>query len=52
MATRHIRPLELVFSQEYADIISARRMEHRLKKLKRRDYIKRLIADGFIKLGQ
>jgi len=42
---------ELVFKKkEYKTILEARRVEYKLKKLKRRDYIANIIKDGFIKM--
>ncbi len=44
-ATEFIRPLKLVFQQEYSDVTLARRIEYRLKALKRRDILERIIAE-------
>lgn len=41
----------LVLSQEYKSLKMAREIEKRIKKLKRKDYIEKMIADGFIKIG-
>lgn len=49
--TRNIRPIKLALVQEYADINEARRIEKRLKKLKRKDYIDKIVKDGFIRMG-
>ncbi len=49
--TRNIRPLKLVLVQEYSNIKQARKIEKRLKALKRRDYIDKIVKDGFIKMG-
>ncbi|TAJ14802.1 GIY-YIG nuclease family protein [Patescibacteria group bacterium] len=38
----------LVFSQKYVTLAEARYIERRLKKLKRRDYIEKIIQNGFI----
>lgn len=48
-ATRYRCPYKLEFSQEYPDTITARRIECKLKKWKRRDYLERIIKDGKIK---
>ena len=49
-STRRLGTVELVFSQEYSTIGEARRVELKLKKLKRRDYLQKIIADGVIKM--
>jgi len=41
----------LVLSQEYATLLEARKIENRLKKLKRKDYIEKIIIDGYIKMA-
>ncbi|MBU4284852.1 GIY-YIG nuclease family protein [Patescibacteria group bacterium] len=41
----------LVFSQEYANLKTARWIEQRLKKLKRKDYVEKIISDGYIKMS-
>lgn len=48
--TSLIRPLELVFSQNYDSLVMARRIEFRLKKFKNRNIIEKIINDGFIKI--
>jgi putative endonuclease len=40
----------LVFSQEYSTLSEARKIELKLKQLKRKDYIDRIINEGFIKM--
>ena len=47
--SRMINPA-LVFAQEYETLQYARRVERRLKNLKRKDYLEKVIKDGFIKL--
>ena len=39
----------LVFKQEFKTLIEARRVEGWLKKLKRKDYVEKIIKDGYIK---
>jgi predicted GIY-YIG superfamily endonuclease len=39
--------VELIFSQEYATLSEARSIE---RKLKRRDYIEKIVKDGLIKM--
>ena len=41
---------KVVFSQKYDNLEQARKIERRLKKLKRKDYIQKIIADGYIKM--
>lgn len=41
---------KLVFLQEYNSLHRARNIEKRLKNLKRKDYIEKIINDGYIKL--
>lgn len=48
-STKRMGQISLVFSQEYPTISEARAVERRLKDLKRKDYIERIIKDGFIK---
>lgn len=48
---QHLRPLQLVFYQEYQTMGQARRIESKLKKLKSKVIIERIIKEGFIKLG-
>ncbi|MFH1207160.1 MAG: GIY-YIG nuclease family protein [Patescibacteria group bacterium] len=48
--TRNMTSPELVHSQEYAALLEARKIERRLKNLKRKDYIARIIQDGNIKM--
>ena len=40
----------LVLAQEYATLTEARLVERKLKKLKRRDYIEKMVSDGFIRM--
>lgn len=49
--TKNLRPLKIVFFQEYSSIAEARIIEYRLKKLKNRNIIERIINEGIIKLG-
>ncbi|MFA6552119.1 MAG: GIY-YIG nuclease family protein [Candidatus Paceibacterota bacterium] len=49
-STSKMGKLELVFSQEYGCLKDARHIEMRIKKLKRKDYIEKIIADGKIKM--
>lgn len=49
-STRRFGKINLVFSQEYTSLKEAGIIERKLKKLKRRDYIERIVKDGFIKM--
>ncbi len=51
-ATRNLQPSKLEFFQEYPDIKLARKIEFRLKQLKRRDFLEKIIRDGIIKMGR
>jgi len=46
MSTKHLRPLVIVFTQEYCCIRQARIVEHRLKKLKSRKVLEDMIRSG------
>ncbi len=48
VATRSLRPLELVFQQVYPSLQVARQMEHWLKRLKDRRILDKIIIDGRI----
>jgi len=47
--TKRMQDIELVFSQKVLNIELARKIERRLKNLKRKDYIEKIIEDGYIK---
>jgi putative endonuclease len=48
--TRYCHNIELVFTQEYDDYPSARKIESRLKKFKNKKILERIVRDGKIKL--
>lgn len=48
--TKNMGTIKLVFSQKYDTLLEARRMERKLKKFKRKDFIEKIIADGYIKI--
>lgn len=48
--TRNMVEPKLVFSKEYDTLENARRVERRLKKLKRKDYIEKIVKDRFVKI--
>jgi predicted GIY-YIG superfamily endonuclease len=49
-STKHFIKPRLALSQKYDTIFYARKVEEKLKNLKRRDYIEQIIEDGFIKM--
>ncbi|MBI3573930.1 GIY-YIG nuclease family protein, partial [Candidatus Kaiserbacteria bacterium] len=49
-STKRLRAEEIIFSQEYKSLKEARSVEHKIKKLKRKDYIEKMIKDGYIAL--
>lgn len=48
-STKRLGEIRLVFSQKYKTLSEARKIESWLKKMKRKDYIERIIQDGYIK---
>ena len=46
----HFGVLKLVFSQYFHSLKEARLIERKLKKLKRKDYLRKIIQDGYIKM--
>ncbi|KXK08105.1 MAG: GIY-YIG nuclease superfamily protein [Microgenomates bacterium OLB22] len=50
ISTKHDRPWSIVVTKEYATYSEARSVELRLKKLKRKDYLKKIEEDGYIRL--
>jgi len=49
-STKGLCPFEVVFVQNFDSITKAKQIEYRIKKLKRKDYIERIIKDKFIKM--
>ncbi len=49
-STKRMGELNIIFSQEYPTLGEARSIESKLKKLKRKDYIEKIIKEGYIKL--
>ena len=49
-STKGFGKIKLVFSQEYSTLGEARIIERKLKKLKRKDYLQKIIKDGFIRM--
>jgi predicted GIY-YIG superfamily endonuclease len=48
--TDRMKNFVLVLSQKYNSLNEARRIELKIKKLKRKDYIKKMVAEGCIKI--
>ena len=49
-STKRLGGGEVVLIQEYAELKEARAIESKLKKLKRHDYIAKMVRDGYIKI--
>ena len=50
-STKRFGGVKLVFAQRYNSLEEARFIERRLKQLKRKDYLKKIIRDNFIKIS-
>ena len=48
---KRLGKIKLVFSQKYDSIIDARTVERKIKKLKRKDYIDKIVKDGYIRIN-
>ena len=48
--TRNMEEPKLVLNQKYRSLGEARFVERKLKKLKRKDYIEKMIHDGYIRI--
>ena len=48
--TARMLDLDLVLSQKFNSLEESRKIELKLKKLKRKDYIEKIIKEGYIKL--
>lgn len=48
--THRMKNPKLIFTQEFTTIQEAKKIELRIKKLKRKDYIEKIIKDGYIKM--
>lgn len=49
-STKRMGDLDLIFTQKYSSLDEAQSIERKLKKLKRRDYIEKIVKEGFIKI--
>jgi len=50
-STRALGKMRLVLQQEYGTLSEARKVEGRIKRLKRKDYIAKIVKDGHIKMS-
>ena len=50
-STKRFGDVELIFQQKYESLRHARYIEKKLKNLKRKDYLDKIIKDGYIKLS-
>lgn len=50
VTTSRMNNLVLKLQQEYSTLKDARTVERKIKKLKRKDYIKKMISDGYISI--
>jgi len=48
--TKRFLPIELVFKQDYSDIKIAKKIEYKLKRLKRKDYLQKIVKNSLITL--
>ena len=51
-STKRFGGIKLVLSQEFSTLKEARFIERRLKRLKRRDYLEKIVKDGKIKMRE
>lgn len=49
-STKRMGNLKLVFSQEFVSLQDARQIEICIKKLKRKDFVEKIIKEGYIKI--
>ncbi len=50
-STKRLGSMTLVFKQEYKSLRDARKIEKKLKRLKRRDYIDKIVKEGVTRMG-
>ena len=48
--TRNMESYVLVLAQNYPSLEIARKIERKIKKLKRKDYVEKMIKEGYIRL--
>ena len=49
-STKRFGGVKLVFQQEFQLLKDARYIENRLKRLKRKDYLDKIVKDGYVKI--
>ncbi len=49
-STKRMGYMELVFSQEYKSLKDARNVEFHIKKLKRKDFVEKIVKEGYIRI--
>lgn len=49
-STKSLKAEEVLLKQEYKTLKEARLIEKKIKKLKRKDYIEKIVKDGYIKI--
>ena len=49
-STKRMGHMIVVFYQEYENLKDARMVESRIKKLKRKDFIEKIVKEGYIKI--
>ncbi|MDO8517797.1 MAG: GIY-YIG nuclease family protein [bacterium] len=50
-STKRLHVQSLALAQQYKSLKDARAVELKIKKLKRKDYIEKMLQDGYIKLS-
>jgi predicted GIY-YIG superfamily endonuclease len=50
--TRNMKSFLLVLKQNYPSLIVARKIESKIKKLKRKDYVEKMVKEVYIKLAE
>lgn len=48
--TKNMKDFVVVLKQDCSDLTEARTIERKIKKLKRKDYIEKMVKEGYIKL--
>ena len=48
--TKSLKTFTPVLVQEYNTLLEARSIERKLKKMKRKDYLEKMVRDGYIKI--
>jgi len=50
-STKRMLNPKIVFQQEADSLKTARKLEQKLKKMKRKDYIEKIVKDGYIRVS-